>query len=282
MAEASGAPPPATARGEAPGRGRLEGRRILVVGAGRETHGLADAPVGNGQAMSRLAAREGAAVACADLHRERAREVVDEIASEAGPAGQGRSGRAVALGADASREEDVVRMLAEAREALGGLDGLVCNPGIGRGMGLEGTTAEDWDAVMATNVRSAFLCLKHGLPALPAGGAALLVSSVAGHRAGSRIPAYDASKAALSGLLRHAAREGMRRGVRVNAIVPGLIDTSLGRWATRGRPDRTARLPFGRQGTAWEVAYAAVFLLSDEASYVAGHELFVDAGLAVM
>lgn len=274
MAEADGPPLPATARGEAPGRGRLEGRRILVVGAGRETHGLADAPVGNGQAMSRLAAREGAAVACADLHRERAAEVVREIA-EAG-------GRAVALGGDASREEDVVRMLAEAREALGGLDGLVCNPGIGRGMGLEGTTAEDWDAVMATNARSAFLCLKHGLPALASGGAALLVSSVAGHRAGSRIPAYDASKAALSGLLRHAIREGMRRGVRVNAIVPGLIDTSLGRWATRGRPDRTARLPFGRQGTAWEVAHAAVFLLSDEASYVAGHELFVDAGLAVL
>ncbi|MDX1650370.1 MAG: SDR family oxidoreductase, partial [Myxococcota bacterium] len=256
MADSSAAPLPATAAGEAPGRGRLEGRRVLVVGAGRDTHGLDDAPVGNGQATSRLAAREGAAVACADLHLERARKVAGEVA-------EAERGRAVAIGADASREPDVVRMLAEAREALGGLDAVVCNPGVGRGMGLEGTTSEDWDAVMAINVRSHFLCLKHALPALPAGGAALLVSSVAGHRAGSRIPAYDASKAALSGLLRQAAREGMARGVRVNAVVPGLIDTSLGRWASRGRPSRTARLPFGRQGTAWEVAHAAVFLLSD-------------------
>lgn len=276
MAETSGPPElPATAAGRAPGRGRLEGRRMLVVGAGRETHGLEDAPVGNGQATSRLAAREGAAVACADLHLERAREVAAEIEAHEG-------GRAVAIGADASREADVVRMLAEASEALGGLDGVVCNLGIGRGMGLEGTRVEDWDAVMATNARSHFLCLKHALPMLAPGAAAVLVSSVAGHRAGSRIPAYDASKAALSGLLRQAAREAMARGVRVNALVPGLIDTSLGRWATRGRPGRTARLPFGRQGTAWEVAHAAVFLLSDEASYIAGHELFVDGGLTVL
>lgn len=270
-----GAALPATAQGAAPGHGRLAGRRILVVGAGRETYGLPDPPVGNGQAMSRLAAREGAAVACADLHLDRAREVAEEIVSVEG-------GRALAIAGDASREEDVVRMLAEAREGLGGLDGVVCNVGIGRGMGLAGTSAEDWDRVLATNLRSAFLALKHALPILPPGGAALLVSSVAGHRAGSRIPAYDASKAALSGLLRQAAREGMDRGVRVNAVVPGLIDTSLGRQATRGRPGRTARLPFGRQGTAWEVAHAAVFLLSDEASYVAGHELFVDGGLRVM
>jgi NAD(P)-dependent dehydrogenase (short-subunit alcohol dehydrogenase family) len=275
MPEASETQRPAPAAGEAPGRGRLEGRTVLVVGAGRETHGLQDAPVGNGQATSRLAAREGAAVACADLHRERAQEVAAEIEAH-------EHGRGVAIGADASREEDVVRMLAEAREALGGLDGLVCNLGIGRGMELEGTRVEDWDAVMATNVRSHFLCLKHALPQLPPGASVVLVSSVAGHRAGSRIPAYDASKAALSGLLRHAAREGMRRSVRVNAVVPGLIDTSLGRWATRGRPGRTARLPFGRQGTAWEVAHAAVFLLSDEASYISAHELFVDGGLTVL
>lgn len=272
MAEQASGGLPIPAAGDAPGRGRLEGRRVLVVGAGRESWDLADPPVGNGQAMARLAGREGAAVACADLHLERARATAEEVTRL-------EHARAVAIGADASLEPEVERMLAEAHEGLGGLDGVICNPGIGRGMGLEGTTVEDWDAVMATNVRAHFLCLKHALPRLAPGGSLILISSVAGHRAGSRLPAYDASKAALSGLLRHALLEAMPRGVRVNAVVPGLIDTSLGRIATRGRPNRTARLPYGRQGTAWEVAYAAVFLLSDEASYVSGHELFVDAGL---
>ncbi|MCW5892014.1 MAG: SDR family oxidoreductase [bacterium] len=261
--------------GTAPGLGRLRGRHVLVVGAGRETWGMPDPPPGNGQAIARLAAREGAAVACADLVAERAQATADEVRTLEG-------GTALAIAADAASDAEVARMLTEAVAGLGGLDAIVCNLGIGRGFGLAGTSAEDWDLVLATNLRSHFLCLKHGLALLPEGGAVVLVSSVAGHRAGSRVPAYDASKAGLSGLLRHATGEGMRRGVRVNAVVPGLIDTSLGRLATAQRPDRTRRLPFGRQGTAWEVAYATVFLLSDEAAYVAGLELRVDGGLLVL
>ncbi len=264
-------PPPGTP----PALGRLRARRILVAGGGGETYGMPDPPIGNGQAMSRLAAREGAAVACADLRLEAARETAHEVETL-------EHGRAVALGADASREADVVRMLEEASTALGGLDGIVCNVGIGRGLGLENTSVEDWDLVMATNVRSHFLCLKHGLPRLPPGASILLVSSIAGRRTGSDLPAYDASKAALSALLRQATRDAMPRGVRVNAVVPGLIDTSIGRMASRQRPGRTRVLPFGRQGTAWEIAYAAVFLLSDESAYVSGHELVVDGGLTAM
>jgi NAD(P)-dependent dehydrogenase (short-subunit alcohol dehydrogenase family) len=266
------APP---ALGTAPGLGRLRGRRVLVVGAGRETYGSPDPPIGNGQAVSRLAAREGAAVACADLVREHADATAGEVRSL-------EHGRAVAIAADASREADVVRMLDEAVAGLGGLDAIVCNVGIGRGIGLAGTSVEDWDLVLATNLRSHFLCMKHGLPRLGAGASVVLVSSIAGHRAGSNLPAYDASKAALSALLRQAAREAMERGVRVNAVVPGLIDTSLGRLATAQRPGRTRVLPFGRQGTAWEVAYAAIFLLSDEATYISGHELRVDGGLTAI
>jgi NAD(P)-dependent dehydrogenase (short-subunit alcohol dehydrogenase family) len=261
--------------GTAPGLARLQGRRILVVGAGRETYGMPDPPIGNGQAISRLAAREGAAVACADLRLEHARETVDAIERD-------ERGRAVAIAADAGREPDVVRMLDEAAQGLGGLDGIVCNVGIGRGFGLAGTSAEDWDTVLGTNLRSHFLCVKHGLPRLAPGASIVLVSSIAGRRGGSNLPAYDASKAAISGLVRHATREAMQAGVRVNAVVPGLVDTSLGRMATAQRPNRTRTLPFGRQGTAWEIAYATIFLLSNEAAYVSGHELVVDGGLTAL
>jgi NAD(P)-dependent dehydrogenase (short-subunit alcohol dehydrogenase family) len=266
---------PSTTLGTAPGYGRLRGRRIVVVGAGRETYGMPDPPIGNGQAISRLAAREGAAVACTDLNLEHAQETAIAIRSV-------EDGHGVPIEADASNEADVVRMLDEAAAAFGGIDGIVCNVGIGRGFGIETTTVADWDLTLATNLRSHFLCLKHGLPRLGPGASVVLVSSVAGHRAGSNMPAYDASKAALSGLLRQATREAMPRGVRVNAVVPGLIDTSLGRMATKQRPDRTRRLPFGRQGTAWEIAYAALYLLSDEAAYVSGHQLIVDGGLTAV
>ncbi len=275
--EEGGGTLPATALGRAPGRDRMAGRRVLVVGAGTEDYGLddPDLPIGNGRAISVLLCREGAAVACADLTTERAGATL-ALVEEAG-------GRGVAIGADASVEDDVIRMLDEAEAALGGIDGVVCNVGVGRGGGLAGTTVDDWDSVMRTNLRSHFLGCKHGLPRLGAGGAIVLVSSLAGHRPGSGIPAYDSSKAALGGLCRHAAMEGERSGVRVNVVAPGLVDTPLGRLATKMRPGRTqGRLPLGRQATAWDVAYATLFLLSDEACYVTGQTLAVDGGASTV
>ena len=124
---------------------------------------------------------------------------------------------------------------------LGGLDGVVCNVGIGLGRGLEGTSAEEWDAVHSVNVRSHFLVCRAALPVIADGGAIVLISSIAGIVAGTRIPAYDTSKAALGGLCRHVALEGARRGIRANVVAPGLIDTPLGRRATAGRPSRAAR-----------------------------------------
>jgi len=267
-------PLPDEARGEAPGRGRLTDRRILVVGAGQRSSGEPDAPIGNGRAIAILAAREGAQIACADIDLDSAQETLQLVEAE------GSSG--VAIEADASHEPDVQRMIREAADGLGGLDGLVLSVGVGVGEGqwLAGTDVDDWDKTFAVNVRGHFLGCKHGLEALDPGGSIVFVSSIAGMKPGSRMPAYDASKGALGALSRHVGLEGARKGVRANVVVLGLIDTPLGRLASAGRPSRTqAPIPLKRQATGWEVAYATIFLLSNEASYITGHQLVVDAGL---
>jgi NAD(P)-dependent dehydrogenase (short-subunit alcohol dehydrogenase family) len=259
--------------GAAPGRGRLTGRRVVVVGAGTRRSDDPDPPFGNGRAIAVLAAREGASVACVDVDRSAAAETAALITGE--------GGRAVVIEADVSDAAACARLIAEADDALGGLDGVVANVGIGLGGGLANTSADQWDAVFDVNVRSHFLVSQAAVPRMTGGGSIVLVSSVAGLKPGSRLPAYDASKAAIFGLCRHVALEGARRGIRANVVVPGLVDTPLGRVATAGRPSRgTTRVPLGRQATAWDVAYATIFLLSDEASYITAQSVVVDGGLS--
>jgi NAD(P)-dependent dehydrogenase (short-subunit alcohol dehydrogenase family) len=254
------------------GAGRLAGRRILVVGAGQQDQGLEDPPVGNGRAMSVLFAQQGAALALSDIEPVSLEATAALVRSE--------GGGCVTVVADAAEETGIQAMFDEGRAALGALDGLVMNVGVGIGLGFRGTSVDDWDRAMAVNLRSHFLGCKQALASFEEGATVLLIGSLAG-RESIPIPSYAASKAALEAVCRNAANEGAP-AVRVNLLAPGLIDTPLGRRATQQRAARgEVRIPAGRQGTAWEVARCALFLMSEDSSYVTGHTLVADGGLGV-
>jgi len=261
---------PAEALGTAPGRGRLTGRRVLVVGAGTRHSEEPDPPSGNGRAIAVLAAREGARVVCADRDEDAAAQTAALIAAEGGDA--------VAVVADVSDPAQCETVVADSVTALGGLDGVVLNVGIALGRGLTGTTAREWDVTFAVNVRAHFLVAAAALPVLAPRSSIVFVSSAASLRAGTGVPSYDSSKAALLGLARQTARELAPNRSRANVIVPGYVDTPMGRMASQANPNRARRLPLGRQATPWEVAYGAIWLLSNESSYMTGQSLVLDGG----
>ncbi|MBI5254901.1 MAG: SDR family oxidoreductase [Burkholderiales bacterium] len=258
--------------GRDPGRGRLAGRRVLVVGAGQRSIPEENPPIGNGRAISVLFAREGAAVACVDVSREALDGTCGQIDRE--------GGQSIAEVADVRDAAAIGPLVARCAERLGGLDGLVLNVGISRGLPLHKITAETWDDEFAVNLRSHMLFSQAALPLMAPGGSIVLISSIAGLRNSSRNPAYETSKAGQISLARAVAVAGEEKGIRCNAVLPGLMDTPMGRDATRRRPGRAAAVPFGRQGTGWEVAQCCLFLVSHEASYVNAHALVVDGGLS--
>lgn len=263
---------PDTSAGTAPGNGRLDGKRTLVIGGGQRIFDKATDPVGNGRAMSLLFAREGAHVAVVDRNLESAQETVDAIL-EAG-------GKAFAIQADVALPEDVERMVAEAVVGLGGLDTAVYSVGIGIGeLDFAGIDIDEWDTTFAVNVRGAMLSIRAMLPQMGQGGSIVLISSTASLRSSSRLVAYEASKSALEGLLRHSAREAAESGIRVNMVYPGLVDTPNGRTAGAGRPDRAkSAIPLGRMATGWDIAYGSLFFLSEDSNYITAQSLAVDGG----
>jgi NAD(P)-dependent dehydrogenase (short-subunit alcohol dehydrogenase family) len=232
--------------------------------------------VGNGRAISIVTAREGAQVACADLDQDSAAATVAAIEAD--------GGRASVLLCDVADPDSCTALPAEAADVLGGLDGVVLVVGILSSFGLAGTPPDEWDRVWAVNARSHALIAGSALELMPSGSAFVFMSSMSGLMPGIGMPAYDATKAAILALARHAAMEGAPRGIRANAVLPGVVDTPLG--AATPRPDGPGRdrlrIPLGRRGTPWDVAYATLFLLSAESAYVTGQSLVVDGGITTL
>jgi NAD(P)-dependent dehydrogenase (short-subunit alcohol dehydrogenase family) len=255
--------------------GRLDGKVALIVGGGADGPPNPGEPlsIGNGRATAIMCAREGASVMVADRNATFANETASAIRAE--------EGKADSVEADVSRDEDCVRAVEAAVRRFGALHLMVNNVGIAVGGSLLNTTIDQFNKMYEVNLRSHFLMMRYAVPeiAKAGGGAIVNVSSVAAILAGSGI-AYEATKAALLGLSRSVAVRHARDNIRVNTILPGLINSSMVRREIGDREARVApRIPMGRQGTPWEIAKAIVFLLSDDASYITGTQLIVDGGI---
>jgi NAD(P)-dependent dehydrogenase (short-subunit alcohol dehydrogenase family) len=250
--------------------GRLAGKVAIVTGAGSRGPGL-----GNGKATAILFAREGARVLCVDQAKERGEETVGLIRSA--------GGEAVAVAADVTRAEECRAMVADAVARWGGLDILHNNVGIESRKDLLETTEEEWDRVMAVDLKSMLLATQAAVPAMAArgGGSIVCVSSVAALRGHGRT-AYAAAKAGVIGFVRSVAVQLGPQGIRVNAIAPGQVWTPMVEGlGPEARERRRRASPLGTEGTGWDVAWGAVYLASDEARWVTGQTLVIDAGLTL-
>ncbi len=260
----------------------LAGKVAVVTGAGSVGPGW-----GNGKATAVLLARQGAAVFAIDLQPEAAAETRGLI--------EGEGGACVSHRCDMLDSEQVEAAMAACRERFGRLDLLVNNVGGSHPGGPVDMPEEVWDRQIDFNLKTAFLGCKHALPIMEAGGrggAVVNVSSIAGLRMGAaRVhSAYSASKAGIIGFSKSVAMAYAARGIRCNTVVPGLMHTPLVEHRLvrqLGANDaealiakRHASVPMGRMGSGWDVAHAALFLLSDEAGHITGTEIVVDGGIS--
>jgi 3-oxoacyl-[acyl-carrier protein] reductase len=241
----------------------LSGKVALVTGASR----------GIGRALARRLAEQGATVIAA-ARGDHAAACVADITS--------RGHRAEALSVDVTDTPALERVPAGIVERHGRLDVVVSNAGITRDQLMIRMKREEWDAVLATNLTATFVLTQAAMrPMLKQrGGRIIAVSSVVAQMGNAGQTNYAASKAGLIGFAKALAREVASRGITVNVIAPGMVDTDMTRAiADRAQTDWSVRIPLGRLGTVDEIAAAACFLASDEASYITGHVLAVNGGM---
>lgn len=260
--------------------GRLAGKVVMVAGAGASAAGWSI-----GKASCVTLARQGARIVALDFQADAAADAVRAV-EEAG-------GEAWAVQADVA-DADAMQAAIEAAEArFGRIDALQANAGIGKVGGPEDIDLDDWRRIQAVNVESLLIASRLLAPRFRAqgGGSIVAVSSIAGIRyTGYPHLAYSVTKAAVIHFARMLAQQYAADGIRVNTVIPGLIDTPRVQanvakmYAREGdlaaaKAARDKQVPLGRMGTPWEVANAVAFLASDEASYITGTELVVDGGL---
>ena len=241
----------------------LAGKIALVTGASR----------GIGKAIATRLAAQGALVVCA-ARGDNAKATADEIVAA--------GGRAEALTLDVTDDAAVAKAPGEIVAKHGRLDILVSNAGITRDQLLMRMKREDWDAVIATNLTATFTLAQAAIrPMLKQkGGRIIAVGSVVGEIGNAGQTNYAASKAGLIGFAKALAREVASRGITVNVITPGMIDTDMTRAITdKAQVDWTTQIPLGRLGTGDDIAAAACYLASDEAAYITGHVLAVNGGM---
>ncbi|MDE2867086.1 MAG: 3-oxoacyl-[acyl-carrier-protein] reductase [Chloroflexota bacterium] len=247
--------------------GRLTGARTLVTGASGAL----------GRAFARRLATEGADLV---LHYNSNAKQADELASEI----RSNGGSAIVIGADLSTVEGAEMIVDQAQDALGGLDVLVNNAGTTRDNLLMRMSDEQWDTVMNTNLRSAFVCSRRAVRGMirQRSGRIINITSVVGLRGNAGQANYAAAKAGLIGFTRALAQEVGSRGITVNAVAPGFVISPL----TDVIPDKLREkalsgIPLGRFADPDDIAGSVVFLASDDGAYVTGHVLTVDGGLAM-
>lgn len=253
---------------------RVEGKVAFVTGGRR----------GLGKAIAIMLAQEGAKVVITDRKREGADAVVDEI--------EKFGGQVIFVEQDVTQEKDWHRAIAETEKAYGKLDILVNNAGVGEGKNIEDISLEEWRWVMSVNLDGVFLGTKYAIEAMKknGGGSIINMSSIEGIVGDSRMVAYDSSKGGLRTLTKSAALHCAQRGynIRINTVHPGFIDTDMVRGflkaqakngdVARARKALERLHPLGHLGDPDDVAYAVLYLASDESKFATGSELVVDGG----
>ena len=245
---------------------RLEGKVALITGGAR----------GMGAVEASLFAHEGASIVVSDVLEDMGASVAENISSG--------GGQAVFVKLDVARPEDWKEAMEQTVRHFGRLDVLINNASIYSTVPVEVTPVEQWDEIMAVNARGTFLGTTYAIPAMrdAGGGSIVNISSTAAIIGSFKGGAYGASKAAVRLLTKATAVQHAKDGIRANSIHPGPVETEMIAsviGTPEGRAASMARVPLGRLGTVEDVAHAALFLASDEASFVTGAELLIDGGL---